>query len=164
MSESKRYVLEIAYKGTHYAGWQVQPNAHTVQAELDQAMKILFRRDVSTYGAGRTDAGVHASQLFVHFDHEGPLPKSLIHSLNGILPADVAVKNIYTPSIKDFNTRFQATNRAYIYQVVLQKSPLHQEFSMWVRQPLDVETMNKAAALLLNYKDFASSSIHEGAR
>jgi len=151
-----RYVLEIAYKGTNYAGWQIQSNAHTVQAELVQALQILFRRKVSTLGAGRTDAGVHASQLFVHFDHEGALPKATVHSLNGILPRDVAIKGLYRPTIDDFNTRFQAISRSYIYQIVQQKSPLHDDFSMWVRQDLNIDLMNEAAALLSKYEDFAS--------
>lgn len=156
MSGSKRYVLEIAYKGTNYAGWQIQPNAHTVQAELEQALKIVFRQEISTVGAGRTDAGVHASQLFVHFDYDGVLPKTLVNSLNGILPPDVAIKGLYIPSNNDFHTRFRAISRAYIYQIVLCKSPLNQDFSMWVRQSLNVEFMNTAAALLLEYEDFAS--------
>lgn len=151
-----RYFLELAYRGTHYAGWQAQPNAHTVQAEIEGALQILFRREVPLVGAGRTDTGVHASQLFAHFEAAEPLPPALVNSLNGILPMDVAIHGLYRPTKPDLHARFDALSRAYTYQVVLRKSPLHTHTSMWVRQALDVHAMNEAASLLLNYEDFAS--------
>jgi len=151
-----RYVLEIGYKGTHFAGYQIQPNAHTVQAELEQALQTALRCRVATQAAGRTDAGVHASQLYVHFDHEGPLSARLVHSLNGILPADVAVRTLYMATTPDFHARFSALSRAYVYQIVLQKSPLLQDTSLWVRRSLDIHRMHAAAAMLLQYEDFAS--------
>lgn len=151
-----RYFLDISYKGTHYAGWQVQRNAHTVQAELDRALSVLLREEVQSMGAGRTDTGVHAQQLIVHFDTETALQPGLLHSLNGLLPYDIAVRALLQPHNPDLHARFDAISRAYVYRVVRRKSPIEREFALWVRQELDLEKMQEAAALLLEYDDFAS--------
>jgi tRNA pseudouridine38-40 synthase len=151
-----RYVLDISYHGARYAGWQIQANAHTVQAELEQALGTILRQKIATTGAGRTDAGVHARQLMVHFDFPDPLPERFHFGLNGILPPDVAVNQVFRPARPDFHTRFDALSRSYDYQLVLRKSPLLQGAALWVRQPLNFEAMNEAAACLPAYQDFAS--------
>ena len=151
-----RYLLDIAYKGTHYAGWQIQPNALAVQEVLEKALHTVLREKIRTHGAGRTDAGVHASQLMVHFDGPESLPGNVLHSLNGTLPADIAVNAIYKPHNPDFHARFDAMSRSYRYQIVLQKSPLWQEVTYWVRQTVDIDTMNEAAECLAHFEDFAS--------
>ena len=151
-----RYVLDISYKGTHYAGWQIQPNAITVQEVLQEALTTFLRKPTTCTGAGRTDAGVHARQLIVHFDHEGPLNPRFLHAVNGILPADIAVNAVCKSADPDFHARFHALNRAYVYQIVRRKSPLHEDFAYWVRYKLDVEAMNKAGELLKEYEEFGS--------
>ena len=151
-----RHVIDISYHGKPFAGWQRQPNAHSVQAELEQALATILRQPIACTGAGRTDAGVHAMQLMVHFDYEKPLPDNFFYGLNGILPPSVAVNRLLRPISQDFHARFDATSRSYAYHLVRRKSPLAQGLALWVRQELDFEAMNEAAALMPGYEDFAS--------
>jgi len=151
-----RYVLETTFRGTDYAGWQIQPNAPSIQEELIKALTTLLREETYCVGAGRTDAGVHAHQLFAHFEHDGELPKRFLQSLNGLLPKDIAVHGLFKPVEPDFHVRFAAVSRAYTYTVVLRKDPLLREQAWWVRPNLDVERMNEAAALLMQYEEFGS--------
>lgn len=152
----KRYFLDISYKGTHYAGWQVQPNANTVQAELNKALATLFRQEIPTLGAGRTDSGVHARQLFVHVDLDRELPHNFYHAINGLLPRDIALNGVYLPEKNDLHARFDAKARAYTYQMVLQKDPHHWEDALWVRHQIDLEAMQKGAEILLEYEEFGA--------
>lgn len=115
-----------------------------------------MRTTVATTGAGRTDSGVHASQLMVHFETELPLPNTFLHSLNGLLPYDIAVSALLHPTREDLHARFDAIYRSYVYRIVQKKSPIEHEFAYWVRHSLDVPRMNEAAAILLEYEDFAS--------
>ena len=152
-----RYFLDIAYKGARYAGWQMQANApHTVQAELDRALSVLLQESVQSTGAGRTDTGVHARQLIVHFDTGAVIGPAFLHGMNGLLPHDIAVNALLQPLRQDLHARFDAISRAYVYRVVRRKSPLDYEFAMWVRRNIDIDKMNEAAAMLLEYEDFAS--------
>lgn len=151
-----RYVLDISYHGKAYAGWQRQINANTVQEELEKAMATLLRQPISTLGAGRTDAGVHARQLIVHFDYEGALPTNFFYGVNGVLPHDIAVHRLLQPTDEEFHARFDALSRTYEYHLVRQKTPLSYGVSFWVRQELDFVAMNKAARSMANYTDFAS--------
>lgn len=151
-----RYVLDISYKGTHYAGWQIQENAFTVQEELQNALSTMLAKPVSVMGAGRTDAGVHARQLIVHLDLEHPPSRQFLHSLNGILSKDISANAIYQTQAPDFHARFDATGRSYIYQCTRNKSPFHREFALWLRHPLDMDAVNQATEVLLTQEDFAS--------
>lgn len=153
---NQRYILDISYQGTRYAGWQIQPNANTVQAELDTALSTLLRTKIRSTGAGRTDAGVHARQLIVHFDHVGPVPDNLLHGLNGILPYDIAVKHLFRPNDPEFHSRFTASSRSYIYQIVRKKSPEYHQTAHWIRYEVDLEAMNTAASILMEYEEFGS--------
>src|SRR3982751_2941757 len=101
-----RYFLEVAYKGTHYSGFQVQQNANTIQSEVEKAFNTLHRQPVALTGSSRTDTGVHALQNFFHFDLDELHPQS-VYKLNAILPADIAVKNIY-PMAAEAHARFDA--------------------------------------------------------
>jgi len=154
---AQRYFLEIAYKGTAYHGWQVQENALTVQAVLNQALETILRHPVETVGCGRTDTGVHASQHFVHLDTELELNERHLHSLNAILPDDIALKR-YLPVAPEAHARFDATLRAYEYHIHSEKNPFRTDFSWLVKEPLDVAKMNEAAAFLLNHTDFSCFS------
>lgn len=151
-----RYVIDIRYKGTAYAGWQVQPNANTVQAEVDKALQTLLRRPVETYGAGRTDAGVHALKLPTHFDHDAALHPHFQKAMNGLLPRDIAVMQTYQAVDPQFHTRFDATRRAYRYQLILQKDPLMFQKATWFKEKLDLDLMQKGANIIMEYDSFES--------
>lgn len=151
-----RYFIEITYHGAGYAGWQSQLNATGVQAVVEEALFTLLRQATPVTGAGRTDAGVHARQLFAHFDTEIALPDLFVRRMNGVLPQDIAVIQLCEPQPPDLHARFDAVSRAYEYVITTRKSPLHMGRSMWVKQELDVEAMRQGAALLLEYEDFAS--------
>jgi tRNA pseudouridine38-40 synthase len=108
-----RYFIELAYKGTNYHGWQVQPNAITVQELIDKAFSTILRSKVEVVGAGRTDSGVHAEQLFAHFDYEKEFSvEDIIYKVNAVLPDDIVVYNIITTS-DNAHARFFATGRSY---------------------------------------------------
>lgn len=149
-----RYFIEISYQGTHYYGWQRQPDAISVQEVLEKALSTLLRKDIKVSGAGRTDAGVHAKQLFAHFDFDAIEDVSaLVFRLNSFLPKDVSVQHIYRVS-DDAHARFHASERAYEYVITLGKDPFSEAYSHQLHYKPDVVLMNEAAALLLEYKDF----------
>ncbi len=157
-----RYFIELSYKGTHFHGWQKQPNASTVQEELEKAFGVLFRQSVEIIGSSRTDAGVHAEQQFAHFDWPSEIvyKDRLIHGLNSILPQDIAVKQLITVE-NDIHSRFAATHRCYEYRIIRQKNPFLPDLAYHFRPELDMNRMNEAAALLLKYSDFECfSKIH----
>ncbi|HEA29423.1 MAG TPA: tRNA pseudouridine(38-40) synthase TruA [Leeuwenhoekiella sp.] len=151
---SLRYFIEIAYDGTPYHGWQRQPNAISVQEQLEEALSTLLRTKTSLTGAGRTDAGVHARQLFAHYDSGGTVDKEhLKFRLNRYLPEAIAVLEIYDVT-EEAHARFDATARSYDYIVGTAKNPFHKDRAFLVEQPLDVKAMQEGAKLLLGRKDF----------
>lgn len=149
-----RYFIEFSYVGKQYHGWQNQPNAISVQQVLENALSKLLRQTVALVGAGRTDAGVHAKQMFAHFDFE-PMADTddIVYRLNAFLPYDIAVQSIFEVEA-GAHARFDAVERAYEYWVVQKKNPFYAESAHYVKHPLDVKKMNKAAAQLLEYDDF----------
>ncbi len=157
MSDKKRYFLEIAYDGTAYHGWQVQPNAVAVQEKLNYALATYLREDVETIGAGRTDTGVHARQLYVHFDSSNPKlaadPARAMHSLNALMPYDIAINRILDVH-DDAHARFDAIERSYEYHIHTKKDPFLINKSWYTRDVPDIVKMNEAAQLLLGTKDF----------
>ena len=152
-----RYFIWFSYDGTRYHGWQLQPNADTVQAQLERALSLLLRHDVSVTGAGRTDTGVHARQMAAHFDVESlpSTPEDLAHRLNGVLPHDIAVHRIEAVS-PDMHARFSATSRTYYYYVHTRKDPFLRQYSLELHYRLDYALMNRAALLLLEHHDFGA--------
>lgn len=155
-----RYFLELAYKGTHYHGWQIQKNALSVQEKLNAALSIVLRGSVETVGAGRTDTGVHAKQLYVHFDSAASVlqqPDRFLHSLNALLPPDIAVSRLI-PVAPHAHARFDATRRSYEYHVHFWKDPFLQEFSWQLKDKPALERMNEAAAYLIGKQDFSCFS------
>jgi tRNA pseudouridine38-40 synthase len=149
-----RYFIEIAYQGTNYFGWQKQPDAISVQKVLEHSMSLLLRKEINVVSAGRTDAGVHAKQLFAHFEFEEiEDPSNLVFRLNSFLPKDISVKNIFQVK-EDVHARFHAIERAYEYQISLKKDPFSEGFAYLVHQKPSVKLMNEAANVLLNYRDF----------
>ncbi len=152
-----RYFLELAYKGTAYHGWQRQPNAITVQEVLEEALSTLLRCPIVLVGAGRTDAGVHARQLFAHFDVEEPLEASLCDRLNGFLPSDIVVKSLKRVE-EEAHARFDALSRTYEYHICRSKDPFLINSAYLFTHSLDIPLMNTASNELLKYHDFKSFS------
>lgn len=163
-----RYFIRLSYDGTGYHGWQVQPNGVSVQEVLQKALSTLLRQPTEVTGAGRTDAGVHASMMVAHFDwpadHEGegceemPLDcTQLTYKLNRLLPPDVAVQAV-RPVGPEMHARFSATRRTYHYYIHTRKDPFLRGYSWQVNVPLDFALMNEAAQVLLEYSDFTSFS------
>ena len=148
-----RYFLELAYHGGQYHGWQRQPREVSVQEKLEEALQLLLRMPVEVVGAGRTDAGVHALQIFAHMDLPIPLAENFRYRLNGVLPADIAVKGIHEVR-PDAHARFSALSRTYRYFMVSHKDPFARETTCFLKQKLDLEAMNKAAGVLLEHTDF----------
>ena len=163
-----RYFIQLSYDGTGYHGWQVQPNGVSVQEVLQKALSTLLRQPTEVTGAGRTDAGVHASMMVAHFDwpaaHEGegceemPLDcTQLTYKLNRLLPPDVAVQAV-RPVGPEMHARFSATRRTYHDCIHTRKDPVLRGYSWQVNVPLDFALMNEAAQVLLEYSDFTSFS------
>ncbi|OIN56841.1 tRNA pseudouridine(38-40) synthase TruA [Arsenicibacter rosenii] len=154
-----RYFIELSYRGTNYHGWQIQPNGVSVQEVIENVLKIRLREPVSILGSGRTDTGVHASQQYAHFDTEQTLPDlgHLRHSLNAMLPQDVAIHRIF-PVRPDDHARFTAVSRYYQYQIIRSKNPFKTGLAYVFHPLLDVIAMNEAANRLTRYADFESFS------
>lgn len=154
-----RYFIYLSYDGTNYHGWQVQPNANSVQAELMRGLSTLLRQDVEVIGAGRTDTGVNARLMVAHFDTATPLPSptELTRRLNKLLPKDIAIDRIVAVK-PDAHARFSATARTYQYFVSNRKDPFNRHYSYRCPFDLDYEKMNEAAAHLFDYTDFTSFS------
>ncbi|MFN0034094.1 MAG: tRNA pseudouridine(38-40) synthase TruA [Saprospiraceae bacterium] len=150
-----RYFLTLSYRGTHYAGWQTQPNAPSVQATLEAALSTVLRQQIALTGCGRTDAGVHARYYVAHFDAEKPLPPTFLNGLNSLLPDDIAVHEI-RPVAPDSHARFDAYERSYEYHLALRKDPFSTETAWHYPQHalLDFEKMQEVAALLPRYTAF----------
>ena len=155
----KRYFVKLSYKGTHYSGWQIQPNAHTIQAELQNNLtKLNGGNQIKIMGCGRTDAGVHSRNFFMHMDFpEIDDVQHLVFKLNHMLPKDIVIHGIYEMEEKA-HTRFDAIERTYHYKVLLSKDPFMAEVAYHHFIKLDFDKMNEAAKLLLDYKDFESFS------
>ncbi len=149
-----KYFLQFSYNGKAYHGWQNQPNAISVQEVLEKAFATLLREKVSLVGAGRTDAGVHAKQMFAHFEID-PIQdvKDLKYKLNAILPEDIAVQEIIHVS-KEAHARFDAVSRTYEYWITQRKDPFYKDGAHYVKQDIEIERMNEAALLLLEHDDF----------
>jgi tRNA pseudouridine38-40 synthase len=157
-----RYFIKLAYKGTNYHGWQVQPNAITVQELLNKAFTTIFRSTIEVVGAGRTDTGVHAEEFFAHVDIENEYsPGEIIYKLNGLLPNDIVVYDIFETT-ENAHARFDATSRSYEYRIFLGKNPFLTE-TAWqlITTKLAVDKMNEAAEILkthTNFKCFSRSN------
>ena len=150
-----RFFIQFSYNGTKYHGWQFQPNAISVQETLTKALAVVLnKKDIEIMGAGRTDAGVHASQMFAHFDYENPIdPKSIVHKLNSFLSQDIAVSRVILVQ-DNAHARFDATLRTYEYNINTTKNVFQQELGWYYNKDLDIEAMNDEAKLLLEFTDF----------
>jgi tRNA pseudouridine38-40 synthase len=149
-----RYFFEIQYHGANYSGWQSQENAIGVQAVVEEALSKMFRTPIQIVGSGRTDAGVHCEQQFFHADIESPFEiQKYYQKINSFLPRDIAIPSIRKVT-HEANARYDAIERVYQYRITLIKNPFLQGLAWHFFKPLDVQTMNDAAALLLGEQDF----------
>lgn len=149
-----RYFIELAYNGTNYHGWQYQPNASSVQETLNKALTLLLKTTIDVVGAGRTDTGVHAMQMFAHFDTPTQIDVPVyIHKLNSFLPKDIAIIDIQ--QVHDTaHARFDATKRTYEYHINTQKEVFEIDGSWYYPAKLNCNVMNDATKILLKHTDF----------
>jgi tRNA pseudouridine38-40 synthase len=161
-----RYFVRLSFKGTQYHGWQVQPNAVTVQEVLERAFSTLLGENTAVTGAGRTDTGVHASLYICHLDLAKEIvdPGKLIYRLNSFLPEDISIKGIWKVPA-DAHARFTAVSRTYKYYINTFKDPFITGISWYYNRKLNLEKMNSAALMLKEYSDFTSfSRLHSDVR
>lgn len=149
-----RYFVAFSYFGQAYHGWQRQPNASSVQQLMEESLSTLLKSPISLVGAGRTDAGVHAKNMYAHFDfHEINNLTNLTYRLNAFLPEDIAIQKISVVP-DDAHARFDAVQRTYEYWIVQEKNPFYKDTAHYIKHTLDIPSMNKAAGFLLEYDDF----------
>ena len=152
-----RYFIFFGYDGTNYHGWQIQPNANSVQQELQHTLSTILRKEVEVVGAGRTDTGVHARQMAAHFD-TGEMPMAtdqLTYRLNRMLPRDIVVYEVRQVD-SEMHARFSATSRTYHYYIHTRKDPFERHYSLEMHYPLDFDKMNEAARHFLDHDDYAA--------
>ena len=156
---AKRYFIELAYDGTPFHGWQIQPNAKSIQESLNNTLSTILRTEINAVGCGRTDTGVHAKKFFAHFDIEQPIneQEQLTYSCNRILDPAIAIQRFFEVT-DEAHARFSALSRSYEYFITQQKDPFAINRRWELRETIDVEAMNEAAITLLDYKDFTSFS------
>tara|TARA_B100000795_G_scaffold155087_1_gene116301 strand:+ start:429 stop:1175 length:747 start_codon:yes stop_codon:yes gene_type:complete len=150
-----RYLLELSFNGTNYHGWQIQPNSITVQEVIEKALTVVLNQKIDVVGAGRTDAGVHATYFCLHFDYSSFIndQKDFIFKLNSFLKSDIYIINLQIVS-DDFHARFDALTRTYNYKLTTRKNPFLTDQAYYIRRDLDFDNMNLAALKLFNYTNF----------
>ncbi len=153
-----RYFLELAYDGKNYHGWQIQPNAISIQETIEKCLSIILRESIKITGAGRTDTGVHATQMYAHFNTNQILNKTFLNRVNNFLPKDISILDLFKVN-DNAHTRFDATLRKYKYFISLRKDPFNYN-SSWQFSNIDlnIQLMNDAAKILFDFEDFTSFS------
>lgn len=161
-----RYFLKLAYDGTSFHGWQVQPNAMSVQATIESALSTYFQSNVPIVGAGRTDTGVHAKQMYAHFDSPKPLTekKRFLLAINSLVGKDIEIEDVIEVS-ENAHARFDATQRTYKYFVSFSNNPFLKNYFWYSPTDLNMEIMNEAASMLISTEDFTSfAKLHSDAK
>jgi tRNA pseudouridine38-40 synthase len=158
-----RYKLTIEYDGTRYSGWQMQKGGKTIQGEILDASRDLFKTDkLDIFGAGRTDGGVHALAQVAHLEVDTDLALLKIkYGINDRLPPDICIRNVEEAHIK-FNARHDANARSYIYQISRRRTAFGKKFVWWIKDTLDVNLMNEAARHFTGLKDYRCFTDEEG--
>lgn len=154
----QRYFMDLSFKGTCYHGWQRQPNASSVQSEIERSLKVLLHDEIKTTGAGRTDTGVHARKFTAHFDTDHLLPQSpsdFIYKMNAILPRDIAITSVY-PVKADSHARYSAVSRTYKYTISNVKDPFSPDYSWFYPFKPDLDLLNRASCEIIKFNDFKS--------
>jgi len=157
-----RFKLLIEYTGTRYSGWQIQKNARTVAGEIDRAVRdATKRKEFELYGAGRTDAGVHAAGQVAHLEIYTDLTPAVLRArINDALPSDIYIRAIDKVPHR-FHARHDARQRSYVYQISRRKTAFLKPFVWWIKEPLDAARMREAAAAFVGMRDFASFAADE---
>lgn len=153
-----KFKTVVEYDGTNYHGWQLQPNSPTIQGEIEKALEHIFHTRIVVYGAGRTDAGVHASGQVAHLIACWNHPtQNLKRALNALLPDDICITDI-SIAVDDFHARHSAVSKTYQYQIVNKdvRSPLRRLYNWEMSQPLDLSKLQEASDLLVGVHDFAT--------
>lgn len=153
-----RYFLEVMYDGTAFHGSQLQGDIPTVQRAVNSALSTLLRMPIETFGASRTDEGVHARANFYHFDTEETLHDAFIYKLNAILPPAVSVQAMYLANNPELNARFDAISRQYRYRIYAHKDPFLLNRALHYPYRIDVSKLHETAAIIKEYTDFESFS------
>ena len=149
-----RYFIELSYNGKNYYGWQIQPEVISVQEKLTTALSTILRQEIAIVGAGRTDSGVHASQMYAHFDVDKALDENFTYKLNAILPDDIVVYRTIAVDT-EAHARFDAVSRSYEYKIWLGRNPFLLDTTWQLNhKSIDIDAMNTAAKLLFEYEDF----------
>jgi tRNA pseudouridine38-40 synthase len=159
-----RFKLLIEYAGTRYSGWQIQQNAKTVAGEIERAIREVGRRkEFELYGAGRTDAGVHALGQVAHLELYTDLPPATLHArLNEALPSDICIRALDRVPHR-FHARHDAEARAYLYQISRRKTAFFKPYVWWIKETLDIGKMRDAAQAFVGMRNFASFTADEPA-
>ena len=153
-----RYFLEISYNGSTFHGWQIQPNAISVQETIENALKTLLKEEIKIVGAGRTDTGVHAKHMCAHFDYKKEFElKELKNNLNSFLNQEIYINDIYRVD-DEAHARFSATSREYEYYISLVKDVFNYKTTHLIQQDLNIEKMNQALSIIKDYEDFEAFS------
>lgn len=161
-----RYFLKIGYDGTNYHGWQIQDNAHTVQAEIQNSLSTFFGENISVTGCGRTDTGVHAREFYLHFNTDRKMDdlQHAAYKLDRIVPKDIVIHSLIEVQ-EDAHSRFDAISRTYKYYITHRKDPFNERFEAFFPRKTNIDLMNKAALELFMHKDFSSfSKLHSDTR
>jgi len=153
----QRYFIEVSYKGTRYSGFQVQNNATTIQSKVQEAFQIFYKQPFQFTCSSRTDAGVHALQNYFHVDTEVELKNQHVYNINALLPSDIVVKNIIVVN-NLLHARFSADFREYKYYITASKNPFNVETAWYYPYQLDIDLLNQAASILMDYNNFQSFS------
>lgn len=159
MSLKTRYFTKLSYKGTFYHGWQIQPNANTIQQLLNEDFSLLLGENIKLTGCGRTDTGVHARVFYAHFDCSVKEieDQDFLFKINKKLPPDIAIHQIRKVDA-DAHARFNAKSRTYSYHIQRRKEVFSYEYAHYVYGNLDTEAMQAASDILVEYTDFTSFS------
>jgi len=151
-----RYFLEVMYDGTAFHGSQLQGELPTVQLAINNTLSTLFKTKIESFGASRTDEGVHALANYYHFDTEQELHKDFPYKMNAILPRGIAVENVYKATDDNFNARFDAMSRRYRYRIYASKNPFLFERALFYPFRIQTDLLNQTAEIIKEYNDFES--------
>lgn len=155
-----RYFMDITYRGTPFSGWQTQPNAPTIQEEIEKGLALLLQKKTPLTGSGRTDAGVHASHQIAHFEAADIVPAHLQHKLNAFLPRDIAINEIRAVQ-PEAHARFDAVARTYHYHLHQAKAPFLTGTSYYFSSALNVSRIHQACELITKWHNFECfSKVH----
>lgn len=153
-----RYFLKVKYFGATFHGSQIQGDVPTVQLAINKALSTIMGKNVASYGASRTDEGVHALVNYYHFDSDKVLDKKFQYKLNAILPFEISVEGIYLPLNQEGNARFDAISRRYRYKIYNKKNPFLQKRGLFYPYKINRAILNETAEILKSYTDFESFS------